>query len=706
MNRAQAAELVAERAGFDYRSQPFGDHRMLTPSIFLAVLVLGSDAPGVRTPVEAADLFRFERAADPQISPDGSRVVFVRTWADDREDRWRRELWLVASDGSDLRPLTSGPRADGSPRWSPDGTRIAFVATEAGSTQLHVRWLDGGQTARLTNLAEAPGSIAWSPDGKWIAFTSFVADAQEPFVTMPRAPEGAQWAAPAKVITSIAYRADGEGYLRQGRTQLFVVPAEGGTPRALTSGPFDVRGAPSWTPDGLALVFASNRRPDADLEPVDTEVWAVDVEDGKLRALTDRRGPDDAPVVSPDGKSVAYLGFDDRKQGYQVTRAYVVPFAGGAARVLSAEVDRDLENLAWGPDGRSLLALCTSRGETRIARLSMEGTLEPLCRDVGGLDIGRPYAAGSFSVAKDGRIAFTHGTTSRPAEVAVLAPGKEPRVVTSLNADVAAQRELGRVEELVAKSTHDGRDVQAWFVTPPGFDPKQRHPMILEIHGGPFADYGLRFSYEYQAFASRGYVVLYCNPRGSTGYGEEFGNLIHHAYPGHDYDDLMACVDALLARGFIDEKRLFVTGGSGGGVLTAWIVGKTHRFAAAVSSKPVIDWTSFVLTADLTPYFVKYWFPGAPWEKPEEYHRRSPLSLVGNVKTPTMLLTGEHDWRTPISQSEEYFAALKLRNVDTALVRIPDSSHSLANRPTHLVSKVLHILKWFEKHGGEPAVAK
>jgi dipeptidyl aminopeptidase/acylaminoacyl peptidase len=279
-------------------------------------------------------------------------------------------------------------------------------------------------------------------------------------------------------------------------------------------------------------------------------------------------------------------------------------------------------------------------------------------------------------------------------------------VLTALNDDVASQRALADVQELVTKSSFDGRPVQAWFLTPPAFDPARKHPMILEIHGGPFANYGPRFSYEMQVYAAAGYVVLYTNPRGSTSYGEEFGNLIHHAYPGNDYDDLMSCVDALLARGFVDPERMFVTGGSGGGVLTAWIVGQNARFAAAVSAKPVIDWTSHALTADSYPFFVRYWFPGMPWDVPEEYFRRSPLSLVGRVTTPTMLLTGEQDWRTPISQAEEYYQALKLRGVDTALVRIPDSSHALADRPSQLIAKVLHILKWFEKHGGQPAVEK
>lgn len=669
----------------------------------LAPFVLLQDS--AHAPLAPVDLFQLELAADPQISPDGTRVVYVRRWADDKEDRWRGNLWMVSSASGEHVALTTGARSDGSPRWSPDGERLAFVSSEGGSAQLWVRWMASGASARLTNLAEAPGSIAWSPDGKWLAFTAFVEEKPAPLVAMPAAPEGAQWAKPATVITQVHYREDGEGYLRAGHTQLFIVPADGGTPRALTSGPFDVQGPASWTPDGQHLVFASNRRADAELAPLDTEVWSVALADGALRALTDRRGPDGSPVLSPDGSLVAYVGFDDRKQGYQVTRAYVVPFAGGAARELASKLDRDVESPRWAPDGKSILFLHTSFGETSLARITLDGTLTVLAGGVGGTDLGRPYASGSFSVAKHA-IAFTHTSTERPSDVAVLDQNGKVRVLTTLNEDLAAQRTLGTVQELRTKSSHDGREIQSWFVTPPDFDATKRYPLILEIHGGPFADYGARFSYEFQTFAARGYVVLYVNPRGSTGYGEEFGNLIHHAYPGNDYDDLMSSVDALLARGFVDPERLYVTGGSGGGVLTAWIVGKNQRFRAAVSAKPVIDWMSFVLTSDSYPFFAGYWFAALPWEKPDDYFRRSPLSLVGNVKTPTMLLTGEQDWRTPISQSEEYYQALKLRGVDTALVRLPDSSHALADRPSQLIAKVLHILAWFEKYGGEPVSEK
>jgi acylaminoacyl-peptidase len=318
--------------------------------------------------------------------------------------------------------------------------------------------------------------------------------------------------------------------------------------------------------------------------------------------------------------------------------------------------------------------------------------------DLGGGDLGRPYGGGSYSVSAAGRVAYTWTRPEVPADVAVAALGVPPKVLTQLNGDLLPQRHLGTTEEIWFESSHDRRKIQGWIVRPPAFDATKRYPLILEIHGGPFADYGDRFGAEMQLYAAAGYVVLYVNPRGSTSYGEEFGNLIHHDYPGHDYDDLMSGVDAVLARGYVDPGQLFVTGGSGGGVLTAWIVGKTDRFRAAVSAKPVINWASFVLTSDMTNFFTRYWFPAPPWEKPEEYLRRSPLQYVGNVKTPTMLLTGEQDFRTPISEAEQFFTALKLRKVDTALVRFPGASHELVTRPSQLIAKVGYVLAWFEKH--------
>jgi dipeptidyl aminopeptidase/acylaminoacyl peptidase len=300
-------------------------------------------------------------------------------------------------------------------------------------------------------------------------------------------------------------------------------------------------------------------------------------------------------------------------------------------------------------------------------------------------------------VSRNGRVAFTHNSPGRPADVAIVAGGA-PRVLTTLNDDLLGNKTLGDVREINWKSSKDQRDIQGWVITPPDFDKAKKYPLILEIHGGPFAAYGPNYTTEMQLFAAAGYIVLYANPRGSTSYGETFGNLIHHAYPGDDYDDLMSGVDAVIAQGNVDTNNLFVTGGSGGGVLTAWIVGKTDRFRAAVVAKPVINWSSFVLTSDANNFFYKYWFGAQPWEKPEDYWRRSPLSLVGNVKTPTMLLTGEADYRTPIGESEQFYQALKLRKVDTLMVRIPEASHGMTSRPSNLIAKVDNILAWFEKY--------
>jgi acylaminoacyl-peptidase len=279
--------------------------------------------------------------------------------------------------------------------------------------------------------------------------------------------------------------------------------------------------------------------------------------------------------------------------------------------------------------------------------------------------------------------------------------GGAPRVVTQVNADLLAQRRLGAVEEVWYESDSPIKSlfkVQGWILKPPDFDPSRKYPLILEIHGGPFANYGDRFDVEKQVWAGKGYVVLYTNPRGSTSYGEWFANLIHHAYPGDDYFDLVNGVDALIADGHVDRENLFVTGGSGGGVLTCWMIGRTDRFRAAASQYPVINWYSFTLTADLSVFFWKYWFPGLPWDHTQHYMDRSLTSVVKNVKTPTMVITGEEDWRTPISESEQYYKALKLLKVESVLVRVPGEPHGIRQRPSHHVAKMLNIVGWFDKH--------
>ncbi len=644
------------------------------------------------------DVFELEWASDPRISPDGERVVYVRNSMDVMTDRTRGRLWILDIDGSHHRPLTRGDARESSPRWSPDGARILYVAGEEGTPQLWVRYMDSGQVARLTQLTRPPGGLSWSPDGSSIAFTMLVAEEPEPFVKPPKKPEGATWADPPRVITKMLYRADGSGFREDVYRQIFVLSGEGGTPRQITRGPYD-HGTPVWTPDGKQLVFSANRREDRDQQPRNSELYLVPIGGGEPRPLTDRYGPDRSPAISRDGNWLAWTGYDDRHQGYQRSRLYVMKIDGSGRREIAADFPRSIQAPRWSADGRSIFFQYNDRGNGKIGRVSLAGKSDVLAADRGG-SIGRPYGGGTYTLSNNDRFAYTWTRPDAPAEVAVGGVDRPGRL-TRLNDDLLSHRDLATVEEIWFESSHDGRRVQGWLAIPPGFDASRKYPLILEIHGGPFADYGDRFSAEVQLYAAAGYLVLYTNPRGSTSYGEEFGNLIHHAYPGHDYDDLMSGVDAVIARGIVDDKRLFVTGGSGGGVLTAWIVGKTDRFRAAVVAKPVIHWTSFVLTADMYNVFWKYWFPGPPWEHLEHYWKRSPLSLVGNVTTPTMLLTGEEDWRTPIAESEQYYQALQIRGVDSALVRIPGASHGIASRPSRLIAKVAHILKWFEIHDAE-----
>ncbi|MGD8361426.1 MAG: S9 family peptidase [Gemmatimonadota bacterium] len=654
--------------------------------------------PAASDRFQALDVFGLEWAGGIQISPDGTRIVYVRSSNDIRQDRARTDLWILKVDGSEHRALTSSGKA-GSPVWSPDGSRVLYVEGGEEGSQLWMRWMDTGQTARLTNLTHSPSALAWSPDGRWIAFSMLVPDPEIPFaVDMPQKPEGAEWAPPMKVIHEMNYRFDGAGYLEEGHAQLFVIPEEGGVPRQLTSGPWDHGGPLSWMPDSRAIVFSANRHPDAEHDPLNSEVYRITVADGHVIQLTDRQGPDGSPAVSPDGRLIAYLGFDDRYQGYQLTRLYVMSADGSDSRVLTDGWDRDMANPTWAADGTEIYVSVDNEGETGVARVTLtKGTETVVEGGVSGVSLGRPYTSGGYSVARTGTVAFTMGDPYHPADVGVVTGRGEARRLTDLNADLLEGKKLGQVEEIWFNSSFDGRRVQGWIMTPPDFDPSREYPLILEIHGGPFAAYGPHFTAEDQLYAAAGYVVLYTNPRGSTSYGEEFGNLIHHAYPSHDYDDLMSGVDAVIEKGYVDPEQLFVTGGSGGGVLSAWIVGHTDRFRAAAVQKPVINWYSFVLNSDAPAIFYKYWFPGPPWENERHYMERSPLAYVGNVSTPTLIINGEEDYRTPISEAEQFYEALKIRGVPAVLVRVPGASHGISNRPSHLIGKVAHILGWFEK---------
>jgi dipeptidyl aminopeptidase/acylaminoacyl peptidase len=651
--------------------------------------------------IESLDVFDLEWGLDPQISPDGRQVLYTRLSMDVMKDVPLTNVWIVNADGSEHRPVLSGTAAYGNVTWSPDGTRIAYT-TAAGErgAELFVRWMDTGQTALLSNLPASPSSLSWSPDGESIAFRMLVAAEPASIAPPPPRPEGAEWAAPVKVIEKLPYRFDGAGYLEPGNTHVFVIPADGGTPRQLTSGDFNHNGPLSWSPDGTSILLAANRQELID-DPFESELWLVDVESAEMTQLTDKDGPDAGGVFSPDGKTIAYLGVVDERRGYHNQHVYLLDVASGETRNLTPEFDRSVSEVRFAGASNRLVVRYDDRGRTRLATLTTAGRLAEIAGDVGSASFGRPYTSGGFSVADNGTIAYTRGMPTRPAEVAVLDRNGNAKTLTALNDDFFARRDAASVEEITWQSTVGDYDIQGWLVKPPNFDPEKSYPLILEIHGGPHTAYGPHFSPEIQLYAAAGNLVLYTNPRGSTSYGFDFANEIHRNYPGQDYDDLMSGVDAVIARENVDESRLYVTGGSGGGVLSAWIVGKTDRFAAAVVQKPVINWTSFALTADLTPYFIKYWFDATPWEDPDEYWQRSPLSLVGNVTTPTMLYTGEQDFRTPMSESEQYYQALKFRGIDTALVRVPERSHNLVGRPSHLIAKASNILGWFARYPGD-----
>ena len=660
-----------------------------------AVAVVDEDEP-VERRLKIDHLLDWESVSSPQLRADGAEIVFTRTWADKIEDRSRSALWIMNADGTHPRFLTDGSQA----RWSPDGHRIAFVKEgEPKGSQIHVMWRATREVTQITRVDQSPSNIRWSPDGTQISFTSLVPASSDFLpIKMPKAPKGASWAAPPRIVTRLSYRRDRSGYRPNGYRHLFVVDAEGGTPHQVTDGDYD-HGGGEWLPDGEHLVFSGLREEDADWKLRESAVYRVHLETGDITQLTNRPGPDFGPLPSPDGQTIAYYGYDKNDDSYTVPELYVMDADGSNPRSLTKNLDRRPSNILWAETSDRLFFNVDSQGTRHLFEANLYGQLSQ--HSWGDIVFS------ASDIGPNSRIVGTATASDQPTDIASIQLldgfSADVSLLTDVNRDLLRHVDLASQEEIWVSSVDDFQ-IQGWVVKPPGFDPDKKYPLILQIHGGPHAMYNVGFSFERQNHAAEDYVVLYVNPRGSTGYGKAFGNAIKNDYPNKDYLDLMACVDHVVAQGSIDEDNLFVYGGSGGGVLTCWIVGHTDRFKSAVSMFPVTNWISFVGTTD-GPYWYSN-FEKLPWEDITEHWNRSPLKYVGNVTTPTLLLTGELDLRTPMAQTEEFYQALKLRKVDTAMIRIADEYHGAAGRHySNRLRRILYVREWFEKYRNEEGEA-
>jgi dipeptidyl aminopeptidase/acylaminoacyl peptidase len=657
---------------------------------------LGAQAKPVKK-LQLDQFFDMETVSNPQISPDGRQIVYTRGWVDRVNDRRSSALWIMDADGSRNRFLTTGSGA----LWSPDGTRIAFTREgEPSGSQIWVRWMDAeGATTQITRLEQSPSNIAWAPDGKSIAFTMLVPRRDTWPIRMPARPEGARWTEAPRIVESLTYRQDRQGFVDQGLDQIYVVPAEGGTERRITDGQYDYGGAFSFTPDGREVVFSAGRGQNWEREYRQTEVYALNVATGGIRPITSRSGPDTSPTVSPDGRWIAYLGYDYTTDTYIDNELYVVGLNGTGQRHMTPKFDRSPDNLTWAPDSSGIYFTADDSGSRNLHLAPLDGPISMVTKGV--------HLVSLSDVNKSGQAVGTLTSFHKPGDIISFSlsnPGVLKQL-THVNDDVLSEVKLGEVEELWYTSVDNFR-IQGWLIKPPDFDPAKKYPLMLSIHGGPHSMYGVGFNFAWQEHAANGYLVLYTNPRGSTGYGSAFGNAIKYAYPGKDFDDLMKGVDAAIAKGSVDTRNLFVYGCSGGGVLTAWVVGHTNRFAAAASQCPVINWISFVGNVDGNPLRWYDDFEKFPWEDPSEHLRRSPLMYVGNVKTPTMLMTGVLDMRTPISQTEEFYQALKAVGVPTAMLRFNGEYHGTSSRPSNFLRTQLYLRYWFEKYTTKDPPAK
>jgi acylaminoacyl-peptidase len=646
----------------------------------------------------ANDIFSLEYASDPQISPSGNQVVYVRNSNNIMKDDRNKSLWLLDVKNKKQLPLFSDGKQYSQPRWSSDGRKIAFISNINGSYQVNVHYLQQNRTAVVSQLQGNITNLTWSPNGKWLAFSQLVEDKPTVIAKMPKKPKGAKWSEPVIVIDQAYYQADGRGLVKPGYKHIFVMPSEGGVPRQLTKGNFHHQGKLTWSKESDAIVFSANRIKDWEYRTLEGNLYQVNLNDGQLIELTSNPGKEFNPIFSANGKKLAFLTRSNALDPYRNSKLNIMDWKSKKITKIAEDFDRSINDPQWLTS--SMLAMSyDDYGQRKVATISKSGEVNDLTANVAGTSIGRPYISGSFTASSEGLIAFTQGSSSRPADVAVIDTRKKVVQLTQLNDDLFSHKKLGKVHEINYLSSFDKEPIQGWYITPPNFDPNKKYPLILEIHGGPHLAYGPSFSAELQRFAAQGYVVFYDNHRGSSSYGQRFAMLLKYKYSSkEDFADHNSGVDAMIDLGFIDENNLFIAGGSAGGIAAAYAIGLTDRFSAAVVVKPVINWLSKVLTADSGLGQIPTQFPGMPWEHVEHYWQRSPMSLVGNVSTPTMLMTGEEDLRTPMAQTEQFYQALKLRKVDTVLVKVPGAPHGIAGKPSRMITKIEHSLAWFEKY--------